>query len=468
VSTGRADPAAISRTVGAVRRFGALDRDDVVVVTGGPGAGKTTLAASFASAVGAAHASVGDELRRLRGDELWTSEDEAAYRGDTTFSRETMQRAVAGALERRGRCGIVMDGSHGLVGALVDRGEQGVWQIRLDVDEVTRRHRLARRAGEGRRSDDGLRIRSQRLALWTAVGSDPGRPIGGVDVDGSGPPAETVALALDAWTAELATRSHRGLDLLTVNAPGRPSAVMDRSDADVVRWARSGPPMDRPVDGVVVLKSGVGASALTVERTIEHLARRGHDVSEVVAWDVARRRGRTVVLAHQGLHLVHARWARWTVDPALVGGDPVDGFLAIEEHLPDDAASAERWRRVCVERERNRIAPNVWRDVAGDRSVNSHLPGVALSWLAGFGTTAIAIAVHSRPGRPALLDERPEVLGATLPSAAAADSLRGRARDGTLGLARAVTHHNNAVHCSDSVTAAAREHAIWFPADRLE
>jgi predicted kinase len=173
----------------------------LVVVTGAPASGKTTLAAQLARRLGGVHLSSDVVRKELAGLAPTARRHERFGEGiyDPAMGRRTYTtlRRRAGRWLRRGLT-VVLDATHGrpadrrAARALATRAGARMVVLWCEVDEETIRARLAARASESGASD-------ARLELWPALRAAYRPPLEAAErIDTSGELGASVAAALAA------------------------------------------------------------------------------------------------------------------------------------------------------------------------------------------------------------------------------------------------------------------------------
>ncbi|BBX97095.1 nucleoside-diphosphate kinase [Mycobacterium lacus] len=433
--------------------------DGVVLITGRPSAGKTTLARALADCVGAKHVSVGDQIRWLRTSDVWTDVDAEAYDGHRPFPISTLTRALSRGIGRTPWRTLVLDGSVGLREAVVDvTGRSPVVELQLTVDDTTAMNRLAARAISGQRQCETLAVIQRRATIWRDYSdrSCPPWPVRPLDANASA--ADLLGRALRELvvrgTADASKQLAR-VDPVAGQTLGRQLIdLADRARSTAQPYAAELKPNTADRTGILLIKPGLGQCAATFERFADWIGRAGYHVSAATAWpltapDVVRR-----IAAHHGAHYVNCRWGDRVV--AHIAGDPrpVVGYL---QTRPPPA----EWLSDMTIRTRVKQGQSLWVDVDGERAVvNSHVPGVIAGWFSERNDVVLALAVDGPT--LAMHEDRSATLGVPDPGQALPRSLRGSAYAGQIPFGRRPTLQNNGFHASDSPTAAELEMRVWF------
>ncbi|GAB7142766.1 nucleoside-diphosphate kinase [Mycobacterium riyadhense] len=436
--------------------------DGVVLVTGRPSAGKTTLARALAECTAGKHVSVGDQLRLLRTSSTWTDVDAQAYNGHRPFPLATLTEALSRGIGPAPSRTLVVDGSVGLREAVIAvTGRPPIVELQLTLDDAVAMNRLAARAISGQRPCDTAAIARRRAVLWRAYndGSAPRWPVIALDANATAPALVGRALRslLVIGTADATEQLARVNPIAGQPLGRRLIELADRARSTAQPHAAEINPTAADRTGILLIKPGLGQSAATFERFAEWIQHAGYHISAATAWpltarDVARR-----IAVHHGDHYVNCRWGDHVVDPIAGDPRPVVGYLQTRP-------SPAEWLSDMMIRTREPRGPSLWIDVDGDRAVvNSHVPGVISVWFSVPTDVILALAVDGPDW--AMQADRSAALGVPDPAQASRHSLRGAAHTGQIPFDRPPTLQNNGFHASDSPATAQHERRIWF-ADR--
>ena len=217
-----------------------------------------------------------------------------------------MAHAVSAAAQRSRSVGVVVDGSIGLARAATDTGLVVACELRLVLAEETQVRRLESRATSAPRADDRIDIAERRLALARRTTAPPVRwPT--MEVVAEGARHEVLSRALLAWTTAEAIARRRQTDVVQLDG-----ATLDLASAGPtrvpVRWRALVPAGGVGPPTVVLVKPGLGPAGPPVQRVRAVLETQGYACVAAAAWPVAAEPTAMLVLAHHGLHLIHARW----------------------------------------------------------------------------------------------------------------------------------------------------------------
>jgi adenylate kinase family enzyme len=462
-----------------------------LIVLGLPCAGKTTLAAGLASALGYRHLSVGELIRSAREREPdFRLRSEAAYLGREDFPPDDLARLISAWLagNRTHPDHLVLD-----AGPPIDRVGQrlgwcGIGTLVVVVDEATALARLRQRQRSAGRVDDVVDVFHERVSRfrqrlpevvhglsrlgWTA------------SVSGATGPRGVLRQALSAVEFQTALRRRPQTPVREVRTDYLLDAVstLDRAVAagngpvDVAVGDRE---PDAPGTNAMVLlcKPRVRLAPDALHRVDVAAHRFGYRTTRMSAWSGTTVAETSAAAAHFDLHAQVSRWGSRLADAldadlaesVASGATVLGGHEFLAAYGPD--ALARAWQEESSNPPRP-VGGRFWSlvppDVADVVLLNGHMPAVLADYERPDSTVyALLLRASGSVAPDPWSVMRTDFLGHTDPARAAADSLRSRAVPGDLLRDGRGSFRNNGFHLSRGPLEAIREAGIWFGSEVL-